>query len=218
MRKRIRIPVADRFWRYVNKTDTCWLWTGCTRNFGYGVINLGGKHGKAERAHRLSWILHNGPIPEKMFVCHHCDNPLCVRPDHLFLGTPAANNHDMAMKGRYDKVKRPKGERHGRSKLTDADVLSIRAAYDVPVVTITTLGEEYGVSAQTIYRIILGNTWARGSTVPLHRNAKLTHADVASIRARYTARRPILRELAEQYGVHIATIHHIVRHENWKHL
>lgn len=89
-----RAPIADRFWAKVEKTEGCWEWTGSKSRKGYGQFNEG-------RAHRVSWEMHNGPIPEGMFVCHHCDNPPCVRPDHLFIGDNAANMRDAFAKGRH---------------------------------------------------------------------------------------------------------------------
>lgn len=90
-----------RFWRHVSKGPECWLWTGAPNSAGYGMVGEG--PAGADRkilAHRLAWEIHFGPIPEGMFVCHHCDTPLCVRPDHLFLGTHTDNMRDMAAKGR----------------------------------------------------------------------------------------------------------------------
>lgn len=97
-------PLSERFWRYVVKTDGCWIWIGATASFGYGRIQReGGKQGKADRAHRVSWLLHYGEIPLGMWVLHQCDEPSCVRPDHLFLGTHTDNMLDMAAKGRSTK-------------------------------------------------------------------------------------------------------------------
>lgn len=85
------------FWAKVNKTDSCWLWTGATCVRGYGILTF---QGNAWRAHRLSYTLTNCSIPIGMFICHKCDNPLCVRPDHLFAGTQSSNMRDMVAKGR----------------------------------------------------------------------------------------------------------------------
>lgn len=88
----------DRFWRKVNKTETCWLWTGYIEKRGYGRF---GYNYKTIEAHRMSWIIANGEIPEGMIICHECDNPSCVNPDHLFLGTHKDNTWDMVDKGRH---------------------------------------------------------------------------------------------------------------------
>lgn len=93
----------DRFWNKVKKTDNCWFWTAGTFDDGYGKFKFEKKNRKA---HRISWLLTNGDIPEGMLVCHHCDNPLCVKPSHLFLGTPKDNTQDMIKKGRQHNIKK----------------------------------------------------------------------------------------------------------------
>jgi hypothetical protein len=97
--------ILHRFWSRVTKTDTCWIFTGSNMpTKGYGRIGRGPMNGGYEMAHRLSWMIHFGPIPEGQHVLHNCpggDNPKCIRPDHLFLGTNFDNVQDMVKKGRH---------------------------------------------------------------------------------------------------------------------
>lgn len=113
--------MVDRFWSKVNKTDGCWLWTGATLGrptHKYGQFTTQAAPGKQAHhyAHRVSWALAHGSVPDDMSVCHHCDVTLCVRPDHLFLGTQIDNMRDASAKGRLH-VQRPR-----RQIVTDAQV------------------------------------------------------------------------------------------------
>jgi hypothetical protein len=98
MRSNLATVDKDRFWSFVAKGDGCWEWTGYRGEQGYGVFSLGGKN---HRAHRFSYAHNVGPVRSGQMVCHRCDNPSCVRPDHLFLGSGKDNAADCIAKGRF---------------------------------------------------------------------------------------------------------------------
>ena len=159
-----RTSPVDRFWSKVNKNGPipshcpelgqCWVWTG-GRPHGYGRLNV---NREMVPAHRFSYELHYGPLTETLNACHHCDNPACVRPDHLFAGTDGDNVRDCIAKGR--KVMNPcKGERNGRAVLTGTDVLAIRQQYALGGITLAALGRQYGVTYQQIRAIVCGKEW-----------------------------------------------------------
>ncbi len=143
--------IADRLWKRVVKTDTCWLWTGYKQK-GYGRMSKDYPYTGAlgVLTHRVSWELANGPIPEGLCVLHKCDNPSCVNPDHLFLGTRIDNSNDKVSKGRH-----VRGEKIARSKLTEPDVLAIRASKERAVV----LAARYGIDRRIISYIKTRATW-----------------------------------------------------------
>lgn len=149
-------PAAERFWKRVQHGPSCWLWSGAVGNHGYGVFSVGHQY---YTAHRFSYELAHGPIPEGMFVCHTCDNRRCVNPDHLFLGTPADNIHDMYSKGRQKIGVKARGEQHWHTTLTEEQVQAIRSEYGKGGVILRTLAERYDVSLQTIHRIVKRQVW-----------------------------------------------------------
>lgn len=151
-REYIRRPVAERFWEKVNvDPDGCWLWTGAIHTMGYGVMQRGGRGEGIVRAHRVSWELQNGAIPDGLCVLHRCDVRACVRPDHLFLGTMSDNSRDMS-------AKRRGRNQYGGVRLRAEDVVairrSIRARGDG-----RRLARQYGVCPNTIYNIWAGRSW-----------------------------------------------------------
>lgn len=131
--------------------DDCWEWRAYRMPAGYGVFAV--RHGDVRFAHRVSWELINGPIPAGMVVCHRCDNPPCVNPDHLFLGTIAENNADMRAKKRH-KI----GERHGSAKLTEAEVQTIRRLLTSGA-SQRSIAARFGVGQMSISDIARGVTW-----------------------------------------------------------
>lgn len=102
--------MQDRFWQHVAKSEGCWEWTGANSGRGYGRVGVDG--GKTTGAHRVSWEMHYGPVPDGCSVLHRCDNRPCVRPDHLFLGDKLANMADMVAKGRAGHTGGVRGDRH----------------------------------------------------------------------------------------------------------
>lgn len=146
--------IESRLWAKVNKSDGdgCWEWTGPRARGGYGILS----HGLLRRAHRISWTLTNGPIPVGLWVLHRCDNPPCVRPEHLFLGTGADNIADRQKKKRGRWLL---GEDHHEAKLTEENVRYIRASY--PIETIKGMAARFGVSTAAVGYAARGHTWRR---------------------------------------------------------
>jgi hypothetical protein len=157
---RARGTTEERFWRFVEKSDGCWIWTGKSVNQkGYGQLGgIGGRGGGAILAHRLSYQIHKGEIPEGMVVMHSCDNPSCVNPDHLSVGTQSQNILEAIAKGRkvLPKLPRFSGADHPNAKFTEQDIRDIRAK----PMDDTGLAKKYGVAASTIRRIRIGQSWS----------------------------------------------------------
>lgn len=150
-----RRPEAERFWEKVDKSGDCWLWTGSRNEKGYG--SFGGADGKLCPAHRKSYELSVGPIPDGLWVLHRCDNPPCVNPAHLFLGDRQANVDDMMAKGRNADNR---GERGAKAKLTVAIVFKIRTDYMTGVETSwKRLMKRHRIGKTTVRQILNGTTW-----------------------------------------------------------
>jgi len=144
-------PLA-RFNTKHHPAGDCWQWTDSLTAKGYGRFSY---NGKAERAHRVSWLLHRGPIPDGMLVCHRCDNPGCVNPDHLFLGSAAESTADMDAKGRRVTVPHP-GEQHGYAKLSEQDVRAIRASNERQ----RDIAKRFGITQANVSLIRRRKSWA----------------------------------------------------------
>lgn len=144
----------QRFWKKVEKTDSCWLWTGGSDCNGYGRMGVGRSDEGTILAHRFSYELHRGPIAGNLFVCHRCDNPQCVNPNHLFLGTALDNVQDMIAKSRN-----AHGEKAPWSKLTETQVTEIRQRYAAGGITQKALAKEYGLIQTTVGEIVRRVIW-----------------------------------------------------------
>lgn len=159
--------LAARFWPKVQFGPDCWEWQANRLPAGYGQVKI---EGRSYGAHRIAWQLTNGPIPDGKSVLHRCDNPPCVRPDHLFIGTQSDNIKDAFAKGRasapgggYRGEHPPesvaRGSHHGRSKLTEDKVREIRSLA-AEGWTLARLSERYGVRMSTLSYVIRRETWA----------------------------------------------------------
>jgi hypothetical protein len=153
---------VNRFWDKVAKGDGCWLWTAATNRQGYGVIK---KQGIMYQATRWMYFIAYGIDPERLSVCHKCDTPGCVNPDHLWLGTRKDNNRDCDKKSR-----RPVGENHSNAKLTEKEVREIFKSREVYRI----LALQHGVSISTIFNIKKGLVWNHVTGLP---KGSTTHED-----------------------------------------
>jgi hypothetical protein len=152
----------ERFLRSVDKSPgfgpngDCWRWTG-RLEAGYGRLRMGSKASdKKVGAHKAAWLLLRGDVPAVAYVCHKCDNPSCVNPDHLFLGTALSNMQDKVQKGRH---RSPVGEAHGTAVLTDAQAAAARALYwDFPL-TYRQVGAAFSVGYGVIGALVRRETW-----------------------------------------------------------
>jgi hypothetical protein len=172
-----RRPLEERFWEKVDKdgptmpgmATRCWVWTGA-KSEGYGYIGLG--NGKVGKATRVSWELHFDPLPANKCALHRCDNPACVRPDHLFEGTHKDNAIDRENKGRMPHPtgddhwarrapeRLARGSQHGNALLREEQVVELRTAYTGKYGELTAFARKYNVDVQTVRRALRGETYA----------------------------------------------------------
>jgi hypothetical protein len=138
-----------RFWSKVKKTDTCWLWEGYLDKGGYGSFKF---EEKTVRAHRYSYLIHFGNLDKNLVVMHICDNPSCVRPEHLILSTQKENINDKVFKDRQ-----AKGSTVGTSKLSESEVKEIKSL--ISTLSYAKIAKIYNVDRSLIYLIAKGKSW-----------------------------------------------------------
>lgn len=146
--------IQERFEEKYEKSDGCWNWTAHKNSDGYGTFRISDRH---QYAHRIAYQLYVGEIPAGLCVCHRCDNPSCVRPEHLFLGTFADNAHDCMSKGRW---KDQSGEKHWRTKLTTEQVRTIRTKHSEGARGVD-LAREFGLVRSAVSKIVNQHTWVK---------------------------------------------------------
>jgi HNH endonuclease len=204
--------MSAKFWAMVNKDGPvirpelgpCWEWTGLRRHPGYGVVSWA-PEGTSRVASRVSWELVNGPIPDRLFACHKCDNPPCVRPSHLFLGTQRDNMRDCADKGR------------SRNVLTDVQAIACRLASWLGVAGTMKLARAYGVKPSVIGHLLRGDTYRHlpGAHSVSHRKrgvrtVNLSPAEVQRLCSLRKAGRTV-DSLVAEFGASRGTIYRLTR-------
>ena len=238
--------LAERFWPKVAKSADCWVWTSSRDRNGYGYFRISGLYGrKAFGAHRIAYELTYGLIPPGMEVCHRCDTPACVRPEHLFLGTHATNLGDAAHKGRF-----PAGDAHYSRRLAALIANRARPGYGKPSSTfqrrptptiasadqftlcacgcgeLANLGKQYvyghnrrgGVVSPTGDRHYSHLQPARVSRGEARYNARLTEDTVRAIRHAWAAGEVTKTGLARHYGVSLGAICGVIDGLTWRHV
>ena len=202
----------EQFWAHVRKSDGCWLWTGYVDHRGYGRLTWRGQNYRL--AHRVSYELAHAD-PAGLCVCHRCDNPLCVRPEHLFLGTRADNNRDMVAKGRQAAGERSGAHTHPE-KIVRGDAHHFRRRPDLA----RRIGEWVKSHPESIKRGDAHHFRLRPETHPRGERvggAKLNESKVREIRRR-AAVGERLYEIARDFGVSDVLVSRIVRRKQWAHV
>ena len=217
----------ERFWSRIDKSagsEGCWIWRNGGGG-GYGGFRL---HGKQKGPHRIVYELSFGPIPDGQCVLHHCDNKKCCNPAHLFIGTNQANVDD-----KIAKLRQPKGQAHGMSRLGATDVVRMRWLYESGGLSYRELSRLFRVAAGHVGRICRGQSWSylpvrpplesamRVAHAPrgeCNRKAKLTDELVREARKTVAAGDATCASFARRHGVACSTVHNAVRRKTWRHV
>lgn len=207
------LSIKERIESHIVCKNNCWT-TDYKIHNGRPTIGINGKNFVLSR---IVYEIYKGISPNNLFVCHTCDNPLCINPDHLFLGTPADNTLDCKRKNRL-----AKGSHHGRAKLTETQVIEIRNLLLQKTLTIRQISKIFDVSSSTISSINVGKHWTHvegiGSKLESrHTRAKLNDANVKQIK-QLLAEGMSLRKIAKQFGVVPQTISDINHNKSWTHV
>jgi hypothetical protein len=156
----MRKTLQERLLQRILIVGDCWMWTGRLSKKGYGSMRVSGRR---TRVHRASYELYKGPVPDGLFICHQCDNPACVNPDHLFAGTNSDNLQDAANKGRLSYQRNTenfmRGTGHKQSRLTEDHVRDMRSLYAEEGLSVNELGARFGISHVQAYRIVKRIHW-----------------------------------------------------------
>jgi hypothetical protein len=223
-----------RFWSKVDKNGSvpehmphlgqCWIWTGCKNAYGYGKLTIMGV-GKA--AHRVSCEIANGRT--NGYVCHHCDNPPCVNPSHLFVGSQLDNMRDAKRKNRLapSELIRHCGEDNGRSKITIADVLSIRLMIESGEKFVD-IADVFNITPGMVGHIAHGSSWGLPPITPprtcgwtgfgvTHSQAKLSELDVIAIRKMREGGESV-DVLSAMFNISRSHTWDIIKRKYWKHI
>lgn len=161
-----------RFWKRVDKRQSCWIWTGSKDDKGYGMMfvrMLGVRKSLTLRAHRISWVIHNGLVPDGLQVLHNCpgkDNPSCVNPAHLWIGTCLENCRDCEKKGNRYRFRVRYGEECNGAVLTEAIVREIRRVYANGGVSFSVLAKRFGIAVGHAHSIVRRKMWKHASDDP----------------------------------------------------